>query len=65
MYASNTPALWVLRYRVKISATRGSGVYPYAFRPPSTIRQPPFGMIARRSGASVCNPTINSFGSSM
>jgi hypothetical protein len=60
VYASNTPSLWVLRYRLKIWPTQESAVKPYASRPFSTIRRPPAGMIARRSGASVCRPTMSS-----
>src|SRR5213075_921456 len=50
---------------VKASTTAELGSYPYALNALSTIRRPPFGMIARLRGASVWSPTITSFSRSM
>ena len=54
--------LW---YLVNASWTCGSASNPAALRPFSTIRNPPYGKIARLNGWSVCNPTITSFSRSI
>ncbi len=58
VYASKTPALWVLRYSVKTFSSSAETGYPYVRRAPAAIRRPPYGMIARFSEASVCRPTM-------
>ena len=62
---SKTPSLWVLQYSVNTFLIVGFGSKPYAFRLASTTFHPPFGMIARLSGASVWRPTISSRSLSM
>ena len=55
----------VLRYLVNISFTFSSSFSPYASHDERTILYPPNGIIARRRGASVCNPTMISLSLSM
>ena len=62
---SKTASLWVLRYLVKIFFTSGLYSMPASWMAVSTMRQPPFGIIARLRGASVCRPTITSSSSQM
>jgi hypothetical protein len=60
-YTSKTPALCVLRKSVKIRLTSCGMSKPYVLSDVSTMRQPPLGIIARLSGASVWRPTMSSF----
>ena len=62
---SKTASLWVLRYLVKIFFTSGLYSLPASWMAVSTMRQPPFGIIARFRGASVCRPTITLSSSQM